>query len=172
MSGRRPWLVAWEASSSPRAPEPALGPLFSRFGHDVVLAIAAGLCVWVGFALADTGERRAWRWIGAGIAAWTLGEIYYTAVLWTAEEIPIPSPADGGYLLFPPLTLVGMFALMRTRTRDVPAALGGRPHGRARRLRRRAPRSSSTPCSAAASGQGLEIAVGLAYPMPTSSCSA
>jgi diguanylate cyclase (GGDEF)-like protein/putative nucleotidyltransferase with HDIG domain len=159
------WLVAWEVSvvATGKAPGPLI---FSRFGHDVVLAVAAGLCVWVGFCAADPGERRAWRWIGAGVAAWTLGETYYTAVLWTADEIPIPSPADAGYLLFPPLTLVGTWALMRTRAPRVSpimwvdgliAALGASAVG--------ALLMHDALASAAASGQALEAAVGLAYPL-------
>ena len=159
------WLVAWEVSVAATGKAP--GPLvFSRFGHDVVLAVAAGLCVWVGFCAADPGERRAWRWIGAGVAAWTLGETYYTAVLWTAAEIPIPSPADAGYLLFPPLTLVGTWTLMRTRAPRVSpvmwvdgliAALGVSAVG--------ALLMHDAVASAAASGQALEAAVGLAYPL-------
>ena len=83
----------------------------------------AVLCLWAGVRLADraraprlAADRRRRR-------AWTFGEIDYTAVLWTADEIPIPSPADVGYLLFPPLTLVGVCSLLRSRTRDVPGTL-------------------------------------------------
>ena len=55
--------------------------------------------------------------------AWSLGEVYYTAVLWDAEEIPIPSPADIGYLLLPPLVLAGILLLLRARARAVPRTL-------------------------------------------------
>ncbi|MGI8660036.1 MAG: diguanylate cyclase domain-containing protein [Thermoleophilaceae bacterium] len=55
--------------------------------------------------------------------AWTLGEIYYTAVLWTAETVPVPSPADAGYLLMPPLVLAGLVVLVRSRTSGVPVTL-------------------------------------------------
>ena len=68
-------------------------------------------------------ERLAWALIGSGVLAWSLGEIYYTAVLWTDPDPPIPSLADAGYLLFPPLTLAGLFALLRSRVRGVPRRL-------------------------------------------------
>jgi two-component system cell cycle response regulator len=68
-------------------------------------------------------ERLAWGLIGGGLLAWSLGEIYYTAVLWTNPDPPIPSLADAGYLLFPPLVLAGALALLRARARDVPRRL-------------------------------------------------
>ncbi len=69
------------------------------------------------------GERTAWGLIGAGLLAWTLGEIYYTAVLWNDSDPPIPSLADAGYLLFPVLLLAGGIVLLRTRARGVPRRL-------------------------------------------------
>ena len=89
------WLALWQAHAL-LAPDLDAGPLFSRFVHDGVLLAGTGLCLWAGLASPNRRERRAWGLIGAGVAAWTFGEIYYTAVLWTAEEIPIPSPADAG----------------------------------------------------------------------------
>src|SRR5215217_455958 len=76
-------------------------PLSSRFAHDALLLIAAAVCLGRGIAVRR--ERVAWLLIGSGVLAWTLGEVYYTAVLWDAEVIAIPSPADIGYLLLPPL---------------------------------------------------------------------
>src|SRR3954466_8698601 len=66
-----------------------LGPLSSRFAHDVVLVLAAVVCLARGATVAR--ERTAWLLIGAGVLAWTLGELYYTAVLWDASSPPIPS---------------------------------------------------------------------------------
>ena len=51
------------------------GPLFSRFVHDGVLLAGAALCLWAGIASPQRRERRAWLLIGAGVAAWTFGEI-------------------------------------------------------------------------------------------------
>src|SRR5215213_4033985 len=90
-----------------------LGFLSSRFAHDVVLALAAVLCLARGVVVRS--ERAAWLLIGAGGLAWTLGELYYTVVLGDESSPPIPSPADAGYLLFPPLTFTGMLVLLRSR---------------------------------------------------------
>jgi two-component system, cell cycle response regulator len=98
------------------------GPLFSRFAHDVVLVAAAAVCLARVPAVRGP-ERLAWALIGSGVLAWALGEIYYTAVLWTDPDPPIPSLADAGYLLFPPLTLAGALALLRARARGVPRRL-------------------------------------------------
>jgi two-component system cell cycle response regulator len=99
------------------APELDAGPLTSRFAHDVVLLAASALIF--AHALRAGRERLAWLLIGGGVLAWTLGEIYYTAVLCDAEEVPIPSPADIGYLLLPPLVLAGIVLPVRARARGV-----------------------------------------------------
>ncbi len=114
------WLVLYELRAV-AAPSLELGPLTSRFAHDAVLLASALLCL--AHAFRARRERTAWLLIGAGVLAWSLGEVYYTAVLWTAEEIPIPSPADVGYLLMPPLALAGLVLLLRARARSVPRTL-------------------------------------------------
>jgi diguanylate cyclase (GGDEF)-like protein len=99
--------------------ELSLGPLTSRFAHDVVLLIAAAAVLWRGFSV--RAERAAWLLIGTGVLAWTFGEIYFTFVLWDESAPPIPSPADLGYQLFPLCTFAGMFLLLRGRARSSPA---------------------------------------------------
>jgi diguanylate cyclase (GGDEF)-like protein len=98
------------------------GGLFSRGAHDVVLVAASLVCL-ARVGSVGGSERAAWALIGAGLLAWSLGEIYYTAVLWTDPDPPIPSLADAGYLLFPPLALAGSLALLRARARGVPRRL-------------------------------------------------
>ena len=115
------WLLVYELRVL-FAPELELGPVFSRFAHDVVLVLAALVCL-ARVAGVRGPERLAWALIGGGLLAWSFGEIYYTAVLWTNPSPPIPSLADAGYLLFPPLTLAGMLALLRARARGVPRRL-------------------------------------------------
>jgi two-component system, cell cycle response regulator len=61
------------------------------------------------------GERSAWALLGLALASWTAGEIYFSANLAGQAEIPIPSPADAGYLLFYPLAYAGVIALVRRR---------------------------------------------------------
>jgi len=114
------WLLLYELRAV-AAPELDAGPLTSRFAHDVVLLISSALIL--AKALAAGRERLAWLLIGAGVLAWSLGEVHYTAVLWDAEVIAIPSPADIGYLLLPPLALAGIVLLLRARARAVPRTL-------------------------------------------------
>jgi two-component system cell cycle response regulator len=104
------------------APDVEIGPLFSRFAHDLVLVAAAAVCL-ARVPSTKGPERLAWALIGAGVLAWSFGEIYYTAVLWTNPAPPIPSLADAGFLLFPPLTLAGVLALLRARARGLPPRL-------------------------------------------------
>jgi two-component system, cell cycle response regulator len=158
------WLALWQARVL-LAPDLEVGPLFSRFAHDGVLLAATGLCLWAAIAATARRERRAWLLIGAGVAAWTFGEIYYTAVLWTAEEIPIPSPADAGYLLFPPFVLAGVAALLRSRTRDVPGTLWADGITAALAVSAASAALVFQTVHDSASGQALEVAVNLAYPL-------
>ena len=98
--------------------------------------------------------------------AWSFGEIYYTAVLWDEARPPIPSPADTGYLLFPPLVLAGMLALLRSAPARVPPAL--LVDGLAAALaRRRAQRRDRLPDRARArvAATPLAVATSLAYPV-------
>ncbi len=162
--GAAVWLTLWQARVV-FAPELDAGPLFSRFAHDAVLLIATALCIWAGFASVRRHERRAWLLIGVGVGAWTFGEIYYTAVLWTAEEIPIPSPADIGFLLFPPFALLGILSLLRSRTRDVPGTLWADGITAALAVSAASAAIVFETVLDSASGQGLEVAVGLAYPI-------
>ncbi len=113
------WLLAYELYV---VVDPGFdaGPVFSRFAHDVVLVLAAAICL----ARAARGpERTAWALIGGGLLAWSAGEIYYTAVLWTDPSPPLPSLADAGFLLFPPLVLAGALVLLRSRARGAPRRL-------------------------------------------------
>jgi two-component system, cell cycle response regulator len=115
------WLVLAELRVLV-APGLDAGPLFERAAHDVLLLVAAGLCL-ARVLRAAGRERLAWSLIGAGLLAWSLGEIYYTAVLWDDPDPPIPSLADAGYLLFPPLALAGALVLLRARARGLPRRL-------------------------------------------------
>jgi hypothetical protein len=69
------------------------------------------------------GERTAWALIGLGATLWALGDAYFMFALSGLDEIPVPSPADAGYLLFYPLVFAGLVVLLRTRMRDVPRTL-------------------------------------------------
>jgi len=95
--------------------------LGGRSAHVIVLLISAALCLARGFVRRE--QRLAWCLIGLGVLAWAFGELYYSAVLWTQSNPPIPSPADGGYLLFAPLCLAGLIVLLRGRAGGLPIVL-------------------------------------------------
>jgi diguanylate cyclase (GGDEF)-like protein len=158
------WLVLWQARAM-LAPGVEAGALTSRFAHDVVLVAATALCAWAGVATPRRRERPAWLLLAAGLAAWTFGELYYTAVLWTADAIPIPSPADAGYLLFPPFALAGVLVLLRARTRDVPGTLWADGITAALAVSAASAAIVFDTVLDGVSGQALEVVVNLAYPL-------
>src|SRR5829696_5906242 len=99
----------------------SLGPITSDYAHNVIEVLAGLLCL--GGAWQARREQNAWLLIGIGVLAWALGNLYYTVVLYDMESPPIPSPADAGFLLFPVLGMIGVLALVRARTHDVPKTL-------------------------------------------------
>ena len=157
------WLVVYELRVL-LAPDLEIGPLFSRFSHDVVLVLA-GLACLARVSRVNGPERLAWALIGAGVLAWSFGEIYYTAVLWTDPAPPIPSLADAGYLLFPPLTLAGFFALLRSRARGVPRRLWVDGVTAALGVAALSAAIVFETVLDSVSGAPLAIATGLAYPL-------
>ncbi|MEA2126168.1 MAG: hypothetical protein QOI80_2950 [Solirubrobacteraceae bacterium] len=108
------WVIVYEVAVVAGF---GIGPLADRGAHDVLLILASALCVH-GALRHHGAERTAWLLIAAGIACWTGGEIYYTAVLWNDPSPPVPSPADAGYLLFPPLVAIGIALLARIHQTD------------------------------------------------------
>jgi diguanylate cyclase (GGDEF)-like protein len=98
---------------------PAVDTLFGTWIYDGLMLGAAASCL--ARAAIVRRERLAWALLGAGLAAWTAGEIYYSAVLVGAGSVPIPSPADAGYLAFYPLAYAALIALLRNRIGSFPA---------------------------------------------------
>ena len=109
------WLVACELHGlgvrwAPSGPE--------KWLHLVMMALGAALCITRG--IVRPRERAAWIVLGLAVLAWTLGELYFTAVLWSDASPPVPSLADAGYLSLPPLIIVGVLLLTRSRVRGLP----------------------------------------------------
>ena len=96
-----------------------VGPV--KWLHLVVMGAAAGLILLR--AALRRRERAAWLLLGLGVSAWVLGELYFTAVLWSDASPPVPSLADAGYLTLPPLVFAGLVVLARTRIRGLPNTL-------------------------------------------------
>ncbi len=109
------WMAGYEAHLA--LSSPVLDVVFGRFAHDVALLIASGLIALR--AVRYRRERLAWSLIAAALFSWTLGEIYYTTALYGTRAVPVPSPADIGYLGVYPLGFTGLMLLLRERTGHV-----------------------------------------------------
>lgn len=66
-------------------------------------------------ALRPGAERLPWCFVAGGMLAWTVGDVYTLVALAGDPAPPVPSPADAGYLLFPPLVFAGLVSLLRRR---------------------------------------------------------
>jgi len=93
----------------------SLSHLFTYWLYDGVGEVAALTCLIRG--LRHKEDRLAWILIGIGVAAWTVGDLYYTWVLQNipSAQQPYPSYADAGYLGFYPPVFVGLALLVRSR---------------------------------------------------------
>ena len=93
---------------------PGLSPfaelVISNLVQLLAAAVAAVLCLLVS-RHPVSGSRSAWRGLGAGVAAWAAGQLVWT---WyevvDGTEVPFPSLADVGFLLFPLGAALGLVA--------------------------------------------------------------
>ncbi len=138
--------------------------LFGTWIYCAVMVGAAASCL--ARAALVRRERTAWLLIGAGLLVWTGGEIYYEAALSISGSVPVPSPADAGYLLFYPLTYAGLIVLLRERIGAFPATrwLDGLIAGLAVAALVAA-LALGPIASASTEGSSLEVATNLAYPV-------
>ncbi len=98
---------------------PAAETFFGIWIYDALMLGAAASCLVR--AVIVRRERLAWLLLGAGLMAWTAGEIYFSAAFAGSESVPIPSLADAGYLAFYPLAYLALIALLRERIGSFPA---------------------------------------------------
>jgi diguanylate cyclase (GGDEF)-like protein len=87
--------------------------LFNTWIYNALMLTSAAACLLRAGLVPR--ERLAWALLGVGLLLYSCGEIYYSAVLSGQASVPIPSPADGGYLVFYPLAYAALIALLRTR---------------------------------------------------------
>jgi two-component system cell cycle response regulator len=90
-----------------------LDSVFDDWIYNGVMVASACACLIRGMAVRT--ERAAWLFIGAGLASWSTGEIYWTLYLSKLDTIPYPSIADGFYLGLYPALYVGIVLLVRSR---------------------------------------------------------
>jgi two-component system, cell cycle response regulator len=156
------WLFAYEVHT---VVDQGFGAhsIFDKRVHLVVLLCASGLVLARG--IMRRGERVAWLLIGAGVLAWSLGEVYYTLALWNLPSIPIPSAADGGYLAFPVLAFAGVCLLARDRVRGAAATLWADGLAAALAVGAASAAFVLEEVLRHASGRSLEVITNLAYPV-------
>src|SRR3954464_7847533 len=81
--------------------------------YNVIEFLAVGLCLLRGLSLRE--ERSGWLLLAIGMLCFAAGDVYWTLVLKHQETIPVPSPADAGYLLFYPFAYAALVVLVRAR---------------------------------------------------------
>ena len=113
-------LVAFTAHAMVGLGGPGADMLFNTWIYNALILTSAASCLLRAALLRR--ERVAWALLGTGLLFYTGGEIYYSAVLSGAASVPIPSPADGGYLIFYPLAYAALIALLRSRIGSFPIA--------------------------------------------------
>ncbi len=94
---------------------PDASRIFSDWIYDGVGMLAGAACLLRGLR---RGNETAWIWIGAGIFAWTFGDIYYTVVVQHIDPQPFPSLSDAGYLGFYLPVFIGLGLLVRRSVVD------------------------------------------------------
>jgi two-component system cell cycle response regulator len=98
------------------------GILFGRASHLVVDFGAGLLCAAAAWRQRGP-DRVGWLLVAAGVLAWAAGDVYWTTVLLDQDSIPVPSPADFGYLAFPLLAFAGLTRVLGARVHGAPKRL-------------------------------------------------
>jgi hypothetical protein len=92
----------------------AVSDPFQKFVSCAIFFGAAALCVMKG--LASKHERSAWWLFALAMALWGAGAVYFAVVLWNTEEPPVPSIADGFWLVFYLPAYAALYKLLRKRS--------------------------------------------------------
>jgi diguanylate cyclase (GGDEF)-like protein len=102
--------------------EPGLNAFFDNWVYNGIIVVASLFCLTRAALIGH--ERWAWFGLGVGLALWSGGEIYYSAVLAHQQVPPYPSLSDALYLAFYPASYLGLYMLVRGRLRQAPLSLG------------------------------------------------
>jgi diguanylate cyclase (GGDEF)-like protein len=89
------------------------------YGAVIMAVTLAGLAR----PLLVTRDRLPWLLLSLATISWAVGDQYWSIMFANADEIPVPSPADVGYVGLYPLAYVGLILLARSVLRQVPASV-------------------------------------------------
>lgn len=92
---------------------PGLSDTFQKFASSVVFFGAAILCAMK--ARASPDERSGWGLLALAMTLWGAAAVYYSVFLWDSPTVPLPSPADAGWIGFYAPAYVGIYKLLRKR---------------------------------------------------------
>ena len=104
---RRPHGGAWDAID--------LGLYYGLLAVSTLLCLARGLTVRL--------ERGPWLALGAGMVAWTAGDVVWQLAYSELEVAPYPSVSDALYLLFYPGAYTALILLLRRRAQGLGAGV-------------------------------------------------
>jgi diguanylate cyclase (GGDEF)-like protein len=138
--------------------------LFNTWIYNALMLMSAAACLLR--AALVRRERLAWALLGVGLLLFAGGDIYFATVVAEQATVPIPSPADGGYLAFYPLAYAALIILLRARIGVFPVArwLDGAIVGSA--VAALAAAFALGPIlDASSEGQTLAVVTNLAYPI-------
>jgi hypothetical protein len=107
------WLIGYELNIL-FGPGQSGSVLFGSFAYESVMWAGATLCLIRAAGFAQ--QRLIWLLAGLGCALWVAADTYYQVVAAQVQQVPIPSPADIGYLGFYPLMFATIVLLARARS--------------------------------------------------------
>ncbi|HLB21868.1 MAG TPA: HD domain-containing phosphohydrolase, partial [Solirubrobacteraceae bacterium] len=100
---------------------PSLDDLTNEGLYTAIELLAVGLCFARALRLRE--DRATWLVIGAGLLAWSGGDLVWTVWLDHVADPPYPSIADALYLALYPAIYVGLTLRMRSRFRHTGTAM-------------------------------------------------
>jgi diguanylate cyclase (GGDEF)-like protein/PAS domain S-box-containing protein len=107
------WMVGYEFNIL-FGPGEARSVLFGPVAYESIMWAGAALCLIRAARLAQ--QRSVWLLVGLGCVLWVAADTYYQSAVSQTQRVPIPSPADIGYLGFYPLMFAAIVLLARERS--------------------------------------------------------
>jgi diguanylate cyclase (GGDEF)-like protein len=100
---------------------PGYNVLLDGFLNNIAYELSAVVC----FVRAHNARsyRRSWSWLGAGLALYGSGNIFWTIFIRPQDPEPFPSFADALWLSFYPCAFIALLLIVREIAEDAPLSL-------------------------------------------------